>query len=210
MCYSANISKISFFTNLIASIVLFNTKGPDVLKTIAIFFGYIGIVQLYDWILWENQDNDINMIVTKMQMFHVNFEPILLYILVWILNKKMSMSSYLIVIVYSIYAVFYSIKMFDKKYDYTTIEKIDNKDSLVWRWNTNSELYIFFVLSFLVTGYTNFQYPQNIFFTFLTSSTLAFGLFYKNSEAGRYWCKISSYIPLLFVILMRTNLKKYL
>ena len=56
---------------------------------IAIFLGYVGIVQLYDWILWENQENNINYIISKIQMLHVNLEPLVLAYLFYNLNGKL-------------------------------------------------------------------------------------------------------------------------
>jgi hypothetical protein len=200
MCYSVEASKLAFFTNIISCIILHSSNKP-ILKTIALFFGYIGIVQLYDWILWENQNNQINKIITKIEMIHINLEPIILAYLIFILKGKLNNISLNITIIYSIFVFVFSLQIFnDSKYDYTPIEN----NRLIWKWNntTNSKLvYILFVLSFILLSYNNFEYPYNILFVTLTCSSLLFGLYYKNEEAGRYWCKISAYIPLLFILL---------
>ena len=59
-------------------------------KILAIFFAFIGLMQLFDWIFWENQNisnqNEklINFIFTKIAMFVNHLQPIVLAIVIYI------------------------------------------------------------------------------------------------------------------------------
>lgn len=204
MCFSSDASLFSFIVNVIICTLLYNTNGPPVLKSIAVFFGYIGIVQLFDWILWENQNNEINKFITKIEMIHINLEPLVLAYIIYLLNDHLTSASWNILIIYSIFGFIYTLNTFNNRdYDYTPIEKVNGENRLIWKWNNTKYggiVYTLFTLAFIILGYDNFEYPHNLLFVTLTVSTVLFGILYKNREAGRYWCKISSYIPLLFLL----------
>jgi hypothetical protein len=200
MCYSVEASKISFFINIISTFILYNYSKDPEYKIIAIFFGYIGIVQLYDWILWENQENTINTIVTFIEMVHINIEPLVLAYMIYKFKGSLSDNSYLMIKLYSIALIIFTIYIFNK-IKYTEIKKINGNDRLVWTWNQDPTyiLYLIFTISYIILGYENFDKPINIIFVLLTIISLSFGLYYKNENAGMFWCKIGSYIPLVFI-----------
>jgi hypothetical protein len=74
MCYSKEVSQRSFILNLITSYILYTYTDNAENKIIAIFFAFVGSMQLYDWIFWETQDikntsqANINFITTKLAM----------------------------------------------------------------------------------------------------------------------------------------------
>jgi hypothetical protein len=167
MCYSAEASKISLFINIISTFILYNYSNKPEYKIIAIFFGYIGIVQLYDWILWENQENYINTIVTFIEMIHVNIEPLVLAYMIYKFKGSLSDNSYLMIKLYSIGLIIFTIYIFNK-IKYTEIKKINGNDRLIWTWNQDPTLmvYTIFTISYIILGYENFDKPINIIFVF--------------------------------------------
>ena len=129
MCYSIEASKTAFFLNIISTYILYNFSKDPEYKVIAIFLGYVGIVQLYDWILWENQENNINYIISKIQMLHVNLEPLVLAYLLYNLNGKLPDNSLIITLLYGYVFFIYLILMFNN-FEYTPIEN----NRLQWKW----------------------------------------------------------------------------
>jgi len=199
MCYSVEASKTAFFINIISTFILYNYSKDPEYKVIAIFFGYVGIVQLYDWILWENQGNNINYIISIIQMLHINLEPFVLAYLFYNLNGKLSNNSLIITLLYGCVLCVFLIMMFNR-FEYTTIEN----NRLQWKWikNPNNILFVLFVISLIVLGYENLHAPKNIVFVLLTILSVTFGIYYKYEEIGRYWCKIGAYSPLGFIPIM--------
>lgn len=203
MCYSAEASKIAFITNVISNIILVYYSyivNKPILRLIALFFGYIGIIQLYDWILWENQDNNINYITSKIQLVHLNLEPVMLAYFIYKFKGNLTYNSLAITILYSIVSFIYTMLIIDK-FDYTKVED----GVLVWnnsmpKYRMWFFVYILFVMSFVVLAFDNFEYPMNIIFSGSLIATLIFGLYYRE-QAGRWWCKISSIIPILFLFI---------
>jgi hypothetical protein len=202
MCYSPRASAFAFITSTISSYVLYRNSIPRE-QFLGVFFMYIGGVQLYDWILWKNQDNDVNVIVTKLQMFHVLFEPVLLAGLIYNYTGNLGIKSAIGTGIYAINTGVYVYKnLLEPEYTEIT-QSEEGKNELIWKWNnkrdrnailTNS----LFVLSFAMLGYEGIAYPKNILFTTFLLSSLSFSVLFKN-QIGRYWCKIGSFAPFLFL-----------
>jgi hypothetical protein len=199
MCYSVEASKTAFFINIISTFILYNYSEDPEYKVIALFLGYVGIVQLYDWILWENQENNINYIISKIQMLHVNLEPLVLAYLLYNLNGKLADNSSMITLLYGFVFCIYLIIMFNS-FKYTPIEN----NRLQWKWTEDPTkiLYILYVSAFVILGYENLHAPKNIAFVILSIAAVLFGIYYKNEGAGRYWCKFGAYAPLALIPLI--------
>jgi hypothetical protein len=196
MCYSVEASKTAFFINIISTFILYNYSEDPEYKVIALFLGYVGIVQLYDWILWENQENNINYIISKIQMLHVNLEPLVLAYLFYNLNGKLPDNSSIITLLYGCVFCIYLISKFNS-FKYTPIEN----NRLQWQWieDPTQILYTLYISAFVILGYENLHAPKNIVFVILSIAAVLFGIYYKNEGGGRYWCKYGAYIPLVFI-----------
>jgi len=196
MCYSVEASKTAFFINIISTFILYNYSKDPEYKVIALFLGYVGIVQLYDWILWENQENNINYIISKIQMLHVNLEPLVLAYLLYNLNGKLPDNSSIVTLLYGCVFCIYLIYMFNS-FKYTPIEN----NRLQWKWTEDPTqiLYILYALAFVILGYENLHAPKNIAFVIVSIAAVLFGIYYKNEGVGRYWCKYGAYTPLVFI-----------
>ena len=200
MCYSPEASAFSFIVNTFGSYVLYRNSVPSE-QFLGVFFAYIGGVQLYDWILWKNQDNDVNIVVTKLQMFHVLCEPVVLSGLIYSYTGNLGIRSAISTSIYTINAGIYIYKKLLEPEYTQVIKSEEGKDELIWNWNNRKDGVLtnsLFVLSFAMLGYENLVYPKNILFTTFLLGSLSFSVLFKN-QIGRYWCKIGSFAPWLFL-----------
>jgi hypothetical protein len=209
MCYSSDASKVSLTVNVITCFILYNYAKTDYSKIFALFFAFVGLMQLYDWIFWENlYPNNINYIFTKIAMISNHLQPIVLALLIYIISGKIGKFSQIIVLLYSSIALIYSINSYNN-INYTLVSE-NSKPSLYWEWNDqpySGITYLLFLLTFTVLCFENFNYPINIIFTLINLLSFFFtSYYYKGQNIGRFWCYISSYIPILVLFLQEINI----
>jgi hypothetical protein len=217
MCYSKKVSKNSFIINVITCCILYNSKIRDN-KILAIFFGFVGLMQLFDWIFWETQPFikglpktgsvdialQINFILTKIAMIVNHLQPIVFALAIYYFNGNIGEYSKVLLLVYSIVALMYSISVYNE-IDYTKekLEPNSGKSTLYWQWNSknnNSLVYLLFVCILGLLAYENLSYPVNVIIVVLNFFTF-FVAYNKNTNVGRYWCAWSSIIPLFLLII---------
>jgi len=219
MCYSLQASKNSLLINIISCFILYhgindNLKFTRPHKILSFFFLFVGLMQLYDWIFWDNQDlsdinqQNINYTFTKIAMISNHLQPIVLALLILYFNKQLGYYSQIIIIIYTIVIIFYSLKAYNK-INYTVVkkEKEDNKvhDILYWEWNYQDNgtiIYFLFLLCLCILFYENFNIPLNIILVFIGLYSFIYS-FNKHNSVGRFWCERSAYIPLLLLILIK-------
>ena len=210
MCYSKEASINIFLLNIITSYALFTyNSSSNVHKILALFFGFVGFMQLFDWILWSNQDiNDpqqasLNYKTTKIAMFFNHLQPIVFGYLIYFYNRHLDDISKYILGLYVFVITLYTIDTYPK-IDYT-LKSDDEKPSLEWEWNDNRYsliVYILFLVSLCILTYQNFEYPLNILLTFLSVFTFLLSkTYYKSKTIGRFWCKMTAFTPLLIMIM---------
>lgn len=181
------------------------SKKDPTFKILALFFGFVGLMQAYDWIFWENQEkNNINYIFTKIAMITNHLQPIVLGLLIYFFTKKIGYNSIIILLIYTFFVSIYSYTNFDKiDYTLTTKEVInDNKSLLYWKWNYfpgSGILYFLFIFSLLIISLENFKSPLNYILVFINLASFFFAKI-KNHYIGERWCEFASYIPLLLLI----------
>lgn len=204
MCYSLEISRNSFLINTIACYILYNYNSKKVdNKILSIFFGWVGLMQLLDYIFWLNQEkNRINFTFTKIAMIINHLQPIVLGLAIYYFNGKLKVNSKSLLIIYSFIAIFYSISIYDE-IDYTLKEKTPDKKhtTLYWQWNrknNNMIVYFTFICVLSLLAYENLSYPINIIMVFINIFTYILASD-KVRSIGRMWCNISSFVPLFLL-----------
>jgi len=200
MCFSKEASRNSFIISLISSFTLYSmSKNDSTFKILALFFGFVGLMQAYDWIFWENPEkNNINYIFTKIAMITNHLQPIILGLLIYFFTKKLSYNSIIILLIYTFVALIYSYKIFNK-IQYTLV---DDNNLLYWEWNYFTGyklLYSLFLLSLSITVLENFKSPLNYILVFINLSSFFLATF-KNHYIGKRWCEYASYVPLLLLL----------
>ena len=204
MCYSPEIIKFNFIFNVITCYFLFNYKNDNITnnyKIISLFYLGVGFMQLFDYIFWLNQEkNTTNYIFTKIAMIVTYLHPLLLAIYIHMYNGLDNFSIKLSII-YFIILIIQIISKYNYV-DYTLVNKEYN--ILNWKWTYNN--LIFFYIIYLLYGniifYNNINNPLNIISMIIFTFTCLISILkYKKENFGIMWCKISSLVPLLYLLL---------
>jgi hypothetical protein len=226
MCYSEEQSRKSFLINIITCYALYNYNNDATHKVLALFFGFVGIMQLFDIIFWNNQNikeseqGNINYITTKLAMFANHLQPIVLAYLIYIFTGSLGKLSKIILSIYTVIIILYTFNTYNKiKYtEVTSVSIRDTNDllfpneeddiikpSLKWEWNMqeySTPVYLTFLLTLVVLSYENFNYPFNIILAFINVFTFVLSAYYyKGQSLGRFWCKFAAWVPLLFILI---------
>jgi hypothetical protein len=221
MCFTKEVSLTAFVINVIFSVLLFNSNSKnDELKIMALFFAFVGLMQLYDYIFWSNPSKTtINKITTKLAMLTNHIQPIVLGLLILFYKNSIEQSSKIVLLIYTVVAILYTINIYDKV-NYTETENINCEDPeeiapdvckqkqyLNWEWNEqeyNNIIYTLFILALCFLSFNNFSHPLNLVLVLFTIITFFMSyLNYKTTGIGRFWCYFASFIPLILFILFR-------
>lgn len=219
MCYTAKDSLNAYVFNIISSIVLFFSSKSSDMKIIALFFGFVGQMQLFDYLFWTNSEcNKTNKITTKLAIIFNHLQPIILFLLNRYYQHRQSVVSSIIVVLYTIFAVVYTIKLWpDDNCQHLPNNSVccslpfapGQKDTVIdWRWNTQINKYIIYSLFMLslTTSSFDLQAQENK----ILLSLLSVGSFFistkipkLNESVGRIWCHIAALIP-GFIVLFKS------
>lgn len=213
MCYSEEQSKTTFILNIITCLVLYHYPSKtNTNKILALFFAFVGFMQLFDWILWRHQDTSnpksakINEITTKIALFFNHLQPIILGFLIYYYTGTITQLSKKLLIGYTVVILIYTLSILDEiKYTQKEILETNKKETLFWEWNSKKYfvlVYIIFLITLSVVLYENFNYPINVILTFLTNISFFLSLsYFKTQSVGRYWCKIAAFVPVVFLFI---------
>lgn len=206
MCYTANDSLLGYIINTISSIVLFYISNDTQYKLIALFFLFVGQMQILDFAFWKNTNcNLINTIITKIAIIFNHLQPIVLYLLQTAYGFKQSNLSLSILGLYLVYGIYYNfIALSDVKCT------LPISGIMKWEWNhlPGSIIYYFLFISYLFVASFNFKDKYLQLFTALTS-LITFFIAHKtpnlNISEGRIWCYYAALMPLVFIGLYYFN-----
>jgi len=205
MCYDIEASKYSTVIGLASSFLLYNWSNDIVFKGLALFFAFVSLMQVYDWIFWLNlEKNGTNYTFTKIAMISNHLQPIVLAMIIYFfMGKQFDDVTLTIFTLYCVVSIVYSIYAFNK-IDYTLVTE-RSKPSLDWQWNNlsgASVVYGLFLLCLSLLSFTSFDFPLNYITVFINIGTFYFSMYtYKNSIIGRMWCHYASYVPVFLLIL---------
>jgi len=209
MCYSLQASITSTITSFITCGILYvysfnQTKTIHILtQKLSLFFLFVSLMQLYDWIFWKTQDpgNNTNKITTKIAMISNHLQPIVCSYLIS-QDFNLSSSTKISLVIYTIYALYYSYNIFNKL-TYTIVSE-KSSPALDWEWNSykGSTLMYSLFLSTLSLIALDLPYPVNILLLIINIGTWTFSKYqYKRANVGHMWCLMASYIPLLLLVI---------
>jgi hypothetical protein len=205
MCFSKNVSLFTFISGVIGGILCYSTGVTDY-KIIGLFFIFISLMQGIEYLLWINQEcNDYNKFLTKCAMILNHLQPIILFILLYIYSSKFDNKLFLVILVYLIIIIPYSLQLNESS---CTLKNKSNH--LNWEWNYMDYYYIvytYFVICLMIFGFffENKVYG-NLFILFtLLSYSASFFIYDKTKVVGSMWCFFSVFAPLLFYIFIKTK-----
>ena len=208
MCNSLQSSIQSSITSLITCAILFNHTFHQnhtihlVFQSLALFFFFVSLMQWYDIIFWLNQTkNFTNLAFTKIAMITNHLQPLVLAYFVS-LHFKLSDVTKTSLLIYTVYAIFYSAYAFDK-INYTLVSERSDP-VLDWQWNSLDGctiMYGLFLLSFVLVA-LDLPYPINYLLLIINIGSYVLSYYQsKKVNVGKYWCILAAYVPLLLVII---------
>jgi len=213
MCFSAEVSIITFLIGIIGAFlcIQLNTKVD---KIIGYFYGFVALMQLIEYLLWMHQKCDnYNKFLSIIGMLLNHLQPIVLGLLVLYFNEnnKNKWIIYLILLVYIIIIVPYSLQ-FIQSGDFDCTLKDDKQNShLIWNWNNmnmSSFVYIIFALSLAlisIFGFPNLKYGILMAVIAVVTFTSSIVL-YPAKAIGALWCFYTIFIIFIYYLLRVTNI----
>jgi hypothetical protein len=199
MCFSKEVSLGTFIIGVIGSALVysFNTKID---KILAIFFFYIILMQLLEFILWNNLTcNVINKITTFTAIILNATQPVVLAMLV-LYNYKLPNQTSLI-----IYTILYSLMMLIYNLQTKTLCTLKNKfNHLEWKWNSLF-MYIFaYIMYILYLSYIILSIPYKwnkmLILIILLSYLLSIYIYWGTNNIDSLWCFFAAFFPIIWFI----------
>ena len=210
MCYTPEISIQAFIINVISSFLLFFLTSSKTLKIIALYFFYLGWMQLFDYLLWVYPKPDpINAATTKLAMIISYLQPVVYLMIASIITNKMHMLSSIVVLIYTMYAIPYAVDIYDSV-QFTSPKGTPPRQTLVWDWlQWDGPISTAYVMASLIITYQYLQGSiRNWMLVFIIVSFLFARFKYSvNQSIGRFWCYFGSFVPLLTLLLTTLTAK---
>jgi hypothetical protein len=199
MCFSKEVSLGTFIIGAIGSALLYslNTKID---KILAIFFFYAILMQLLEYILWNNLTcNLTNKITTFMAIILNQTQPVILALLL-MYNYKLTNTPYIIIftIIYLLLMIIYDLQT------NTLCTLKNNSNHLEWGWHFLNFYYLVYSIYILYLSYIILSIPynwNNKLLLFIIIPYLISHYIYLGSGAiGSMWCFFAAFFPILWYI----------
>jgi len=198
MCYTFRASITNGLISLVTSILVYTSTKNEIVKSLALFFLFVSLMQWYDAIFWATPDkNPINYVFTKIAMITNHLQPLVLFYLIS-QNVEMTYMSKTLLVIYSIYALIYSIYAF-KTVDYTVVTDLSSP-TLDWKWNNLPGAQIMYFLFLMVFTLVSLNIPGilGLVMLMINFGTFFFSYYtFKRENIGQMWCIISAYVPIV-------------
>jgi hypothetical protein len=197
MCFSKEVSLGTFILGTLGSILVYslNTKND---KILAIFFFYVILMQLIEYILWNNLTCNLTNKITTFTAIILNAtQPIVLALLL-LYNYNLPNKTNII-----IYGVLYSIMMLFYNLQTKTLCTLKNKfDNLKWDWNYLNMYIIVYTIYVLYLSYLLLSIPlalnKLLTFLFILSYVLSVYIYWGTNAIGGMWCFSAAFFPLIW------------
>jgi len=207
MCITKEVSLITFTLCTVASIHLYQRNNLND-RFVAYIFGYIGIMQFLEYLMWTDQEcSGLNQIASFLAFYHVIFQPIIILLLIYFLvTKNIPIIICLIFLAHILYVIPELYKNFNK--NECSKPCPGSKIGLSWDWAYNTLIVwsVFFLslatpFLLLKNGSIWFIYALIIWITSgLVGSTRCKGGL-VNIPNGSLWCMMAFLGPLFKIYL---------
>ena len=205
MCFSAEISLITFIVGIIGSLLCISL-GKPIDKIIGYYFIFVSLMQCIEYLLWNHQKCDnYNRFLSILGMVLNHLQPIVLGLLILYFNKNVSTKiMYIIMFLYLCIIIPYSIQFLNNKKLECTI-KTSKNHHLIWIWNNMFfayKIYLIFLLTLCFLIY--FGFPNRYKFIAILVTLISFGtsqfFYYKEGVMGSLWCFYILFITYIYYI----------
>ncbi len=203
MCFSAPVSLAAFITGMTFSYLLYLDNDVSY-KIIGLFFAYVVIMQLIEFLLWTHQYCDLyNKSVSFVGMILNYTQPIVLGLLLLYFYKNMpKLNNKIIKVILAIYTI--SVVLYISQFMYEKHTCTVKKDNpyLLWNWlqmpynDIINGLHILTMILLISIGLPNKM--AAMIFILLGSITLLTSLkYYARPFVGAIWCVFTAFIPMI-------------
>lgn len=210
MCYTGQISINAFIIGTLLSILLiYFSKSKDYI-ILGGFFLFITLMQLYDFIFWNNKPpSRINHITTQIACITNHLQPIILGLLIYFIKGKIEAKSLATLIIYTLCITLYTLQHWNK----LTYTKVNSKSSpsLYWEWNhfgkESPMIYFLFLSTLVVLFLYNLNSPINYFISFIVILLFLFSYIKYRIiiSYGRFWCYFGTFIPIILLFISNSR-----
>lgn len=231
MCWSAEVSLISFIIGFVASIILIIRNKP-MDRVWGLIFMFIIFMQLLEFLLWLDQPTKnssdcnsspykgkLNRTVSLIATFFNLLQPLFscLVVLFFIPKKDLTFSHTVLIIALSIYSIGFVIWLFDKKIYNKKLCTIPcqtdcNNHHLQWQWTDRNYvgeyIWILYYMLSLVVLSSLIKIKGGLYLTVFIALTFVLSLtVYPFKKAfGAWWCVMSVLGPIVKLILPSVNM----
>jgi hypothetical protein len=204
MCFSKEASILSLLAGLCGSVLVYSL-GEMFDKIIALFLGFVSLMQGVEFLLWSHQTCDsYHKNIAILGSYLNMFQPIALAIIVALINNRIQYSGLLLIVTfaYSLYVWQYLAK-YTSELQCTTPRK-DNPH-LVWNWlslesnNTPWWIYVITLVSVALLGMPTITQAISYSVTVIISLLIT-SLVYERQGVGSVWCYFAALTPITYYI----------
>jgi hypothetical protein len=206
MCYSAEVSLITFSIGFGFSILLMMRKHKFH-KLLGYFLGFVSLMQFIEFLLWRHQQCDTyHKLLSVIGMILNHAQPVILAcVTAYIYNKNIDIIAG-IVFIYLAVIIPYSMQYINSNgLQCSTVIPGSGNPHLVWNWNTmaySSFVYSVFLAAFV--GIALFGMPQSEGRCFALVALLTYtgsSIIYERKVVGSLWCFWTAFIPMIIYLL---------
>ena len=191
MCFSEKASLIALVAGLSSSLLCYSVGKPNY-KIVGIFFAFVTLMQVVDYLLWRHQVCDAyNKMVSFVGMLLNHLQPVVLFTLLWYFNKPTDIR---VLLVYLLFIIPYSFQKIG-----CTIKS--QHSHLVWDWShLKYEKIVYFVFIICLThmAYKGLGTYEALY---ILISLLITQFFYIGTgSVGNLWCFFVITGPLIYML----------
>jgi hypothetical protein len=210
MCISAEVSMIAFLTCSVSSVYLYKRNRPND-RWIAMMFGYLGIMQLLEYLMWMDQEcSGLNQIATNLGLIHNILQPVISLLVAYLMIKKVPNWSYLLLLLYLVISL---PKILAAKEENQCSKPCQGSDiGLTWDYVIVDHSYLVWILfaialaaPFLLMKKNGYIYASFLMFTFALSHFIALRRCNNpiniNAPSGSWWCLMAAFGPLIAIFI---------
>jgi len=212
MCFSKNLSMMSFLFGIFSSLMLIifgNTKSYNTNLSIGLFFIYITLIQLVEYLIWSDLkcENGLNKFASLIGPLLTNFQPVILLMIFSYYIKSNNIISnkilYCVNIIYIFYIFYVYFGIYMKENICTGLNKYNH---LEWPWINSFNYYFYYIVLFI--NIMNYLNNKNIVTVLIISIIFDIISYYKFSHnIGEFWCLLGTSVPLILLFIQKVFFK---
>lgn len=207
MCFSAEVSLVTFLIGTIFSVFIFQL-GTPLDKIVGLFGGYASLMQGIEFLLWKHQTCDqYHKNVSVLGSLLTNGQPLILGIVALIYSTRVENKAYVVLIMAAL--CMYGLYCYIDKTAFVLTPELHctqpkaNDPHLHWNWSQNYPwsrdwlVYITSILLIAILGMPTLSQGIGVALYFLVSMT-ATAMVYPRQDVGALWCVFGALTPPLY------------